>query len=229
MTRCEARHMPLAHAMLFLPYMMTRLRIVLCTLLLSSTALADRASTVSPDFVSAAPQRHIDRALVASPDGTKRIDPYDVVPFELNQAVLTEGGVTEVDRAAAWLRSHPRHRLVLEGHADAIGRAVYNEDLATRRMAVVRDRLLRHGIASDRVVMITFGEREAMDLDNPLHSADRKVVMYATELAPKAVIAVVRENRPAIVASWTERGALMQVTHGLELQTRAVPTQTVRR
>lgn len=198
------------------------------TLLLSSTAFADRATT-GPDFIGAAPPRHIERSLVASPDATSTIDPYDVVPFALDTAALTDAGLTEVDRAAQWLRSHPRHRLILEGHADAIGRAVYNEDLATRRMAVVRERLLRHGIASDRVVMITFGEREAMDLENPLHGADRKVVMYATELSPAAVVAMVRENRPAIVASWTDDGVLVQVAHGLQTPTRTVPPQTVRR
>ena len=205
--------------------MKTRLGILLGTLLFSSAAFADVANTTGPDFVSAAPPRHIDRSLVASPDGPQRIDPYTVLPFMFDKAALTAEGYDEVDTAARWLRSHPNHKLILEGHTDAIGLAPYNEDLATRRMAVVRQRLLQHGIASDRVVMITFGEREAMELENPLHAADRKVVMYATTLAPQQVVAVVRENRPAIVASWTQRGALMQVTSGLKQET----TTTVRR
>jgi hypothetical protein len=205
--------------------MKTRLGITLSTLLLSSAAFADVANTTGPDFVSAAPQRHVDRSLVASPDGPTRIDPYAVLPFLYDKAQLTLEGYDEVDTAARWLKAHPRHKLILEGHADASGVELYNEDLATRRMDTVRRRLLQNGIASDRVVMITFGERESMNVDNPLHGADRKVVMYATTLQPQQVVAMVRENRPAIVASWTQRGVLMQVTQGLRQQT----TTTVRR
>ena len=221
--------MPLAQPMLSSSYMRTRLGIVLCTLLSSSAALAERADTTSPDFVAAAPKRHIDRSLVASPDGEKRIDPFSVVTFQLDRAVLSDAGYTQVDTAAHWLKKHPKHMVVLEGHTDAIGLAPYNEDLATRRMAAVRQRLLQHGIPSNRIMLITFGEREAMDAENPLHGADRKVVLYATELSPRAVAGIVAHNRPAIVATWVERGALMQLTHGLEVPEKAVPTQTVRR
>jgi hypothetical protein len=204
---------------------MTRLGIVIGLLLCSSAALADRASTTGPDFVDASPRRHIDRTLVASPDGPSRIDPYTVVPFLFDKAVLTDEGYAEVDAAAHWLRAHPRHRVVLEGHTDALGLVPYNEDLATRRMATVRARMLQHGISSDRVVMITFGERESMDLDNPLFPADRKVVMYATALAPQAVIAAVRVDRPAMYAAWTERGALMELKQDGKLQTRTIATR----
>jgi outer membrane protein OmpA-like peptidoglycan-associated protein len=206
--------------------MKTRLGILLGVLLFSSAAFADVANTTGPDFVSAAPRRHIDRSLVASPDGPTRIDPYTVLPFQLNQAQPTAEGWDEIDTAARWLKRHPKHKLVMEGHTDAIGLAPYNEDLATRRMDTVRRRLLQLGVSSDRIVLITFGEREAMELENPLHPADRRVVLYATELAPQAVVAVVRENRAAIVASWTERGAMMQMQSGLTQPTKTI---TVRR
>jgi hypothetical protein len=148
------------------------------------------------------------------------------VPFQFDKADLTDAGYDEVRTAALWLRRHPSHKLVLEGHTDALGVDPYNEDLATRRMNVVRQNLLGLGIASDRIVMITFGEQEAMTVENPLFPADRKVVMYATELSPQAVIAMVRETRPALVATWTERGALMRLEHGLNTPTKTI---TVRR
>jgi outer membrane protein OmpA-like peptidoglycan-associated protein len=220
----EARHMPLAHAMLIPWIMMTRLGIVIGLMLSSSAVFADTATT-GPDFVNAAPKRHIDRSLVAS-QGATRIDPYNVLPFQFDSAQLTEAGYEEVTTAARWLERNPLHKLVLEGHTDAIGLAPYNEDLATRRMNVVRQHMLRHGVAPDRILMITFGEREAMELENPLFGADRRVVMYATKLTPHAVVAVVRENRPAIVATWTERGTLMQMQHGLTTPTKTI---TVRR
>lgn len=227
MHRGEARHMPLAHSMLSSPYMKTRSRVVLATLLWSSAALAEQAATTSPDFVAASPKRHIDRSLVASPDGDQRIDPDSVVAFQLDRSQLTDAGYTQVDTAAQWLKQHPRHLLVLEGHTDATGDAAYNQDLATRRMATVRQRLMQHGIPGDRVMLITFGEREAMDAEDPLHGADRRVVMYATELSPRAVAAVVERTRPAIVATWVERGALMQLTHDLQVPEKTVPAPQV--
>ena len=205
--------------------MTTKLGIILGSLLISTLAIANPVKTTGPDFVNATPKRHIDRSLVASPDAKHRIDPYDVVAFQFDAAMLSDVGVAQVDTAARWLKAHPRHRIVLEGHTDAIGLAPYNEDLATRRIAVIRERLLRLGVPSDRIVMITFGEREAMDAENPLHPADRRVAMYATELSPQAVIAMTREERDAIVASYTERGALIQYQNALATPTRTITTR----
>ena len=186
-------------------------------MLICSSAYADRG-TASPDFVGNAPKRHIPASLVAS-DRTEANDPYDVVAFANDEARMLDSGFAQVDSAARWLKAHPRHYLVLEGHTDAIGRDGYNEDLATQRVATVRGRLLRDGIASDRIVMITYGEREARSPDN---INDRRVVMYATTIAPQAVVAMTREHRDAIVATWTQGGQLMQMERKL-----TVPTKTV--
>jgi hypothetical protein len=190
---------------------MRRLAFVLGTSLLSSAAFADAPATSAPDFVSTAPQRHIDRSLVASPDPVKWIEPGDVLPFEHNSAWLTDAGLTQVDAAARWLKAHPKHRLVLAGHTDALGLEAYNQDLATRRMAVVRERLRQRGIPSDRLLMLTYGELGAMPETNPLHGADRKVVMYSTELPPQTLVAMAKANRPALIATWTDRGTLYRV------------------
>lgn len=202
--------------------MKARLGYLIGMLLFSSAAFAQHANTAGPDFVNAAPRRHIDRALVASPDGTGRIDPYDVVSFGFDKAVLTDLGLNDVDTAARWLKLHPQHKIVLEGHTDALGVSAYNEDLATRRMDVVRKRLLAHGISPDRIVMISFGENEARDTSDPVFAADRKVVMYATRLAPEAVVAVVRQNRPAVVAYWSENGSMVQMQHGYKTSAQTV-------
>lgn len=226
----EAHHVPLAHEMLIPWSMLAKVGIIVSALLLSSVALADKHknidSTTGPDFVEATPPRHIPRGLVASPDAAKPIDPWAVVPFELDKARLTAEGYDDVDRASRWLYSHPKHQIILEGHADAAGRVPYNDDLATRRMEAVRNRLIRNGIPNDRIVTITFGERESMDVKNPLHGADRKVVMYATTLSPQAVIAMVQQNRPAVFAAYSEYGQLMRVEQGLGQPARTI---TVRR
>ena len=184
---------------------------LLGTLLFSSAAFADHATT-GPDFVGASPRRHIDKSLVAS-NQTTRIDPGDVVAFAHDKAVLTAAGYDQVDAAAIWLKSHPRHKLVLEGHTDLIGVAPYNEDLATRRIDTVRRRLFQHGIHSDRIIMITYGEREAIIPDNP---ADRRVVMFTTTMSPQAVIAMTMAEREAVIAAWTEKGAMLTLASGVD-------------
>ncbi len=202
--------------------MKTTLGLVFGSLLLTSAALAD---TTGPDFVGNAPRPHIDRSLTASSGPQSKIEPGDVIAFKLDKATMTEAGFDQVDRAAYWLKAHPKHRLVLEGHTDKLGMAVYNEDLATRRIAAVRDRLMTLGIASDRIIMMTFGEREAISPENP---NDRRVVLYATTLSPKAIAAASFEDRDAAIATWTDRGSMKRIVKG-HVETQTTPTRQARR
>lgn len=206
--------------------MRTRLAFVLGTILMANACGSgnDKARTApTADFVQAAPERHIDRSLVAAPDAEGRIEPLDVVTFEHDRALLDTMSASQVDTAARWLNEHPDQKLVLEGHADATGVGYYNEDLAMRRIAAVRQRLMQQGVSGERIIMINFGDREAMDEGNPLFGADRRVVMYSTTLAPRAVAAMIdEEGRPAVAASWVEHGALIQLRDGLETPTRTV-------
>jgi hypothetical protein len=185
-------------------------KLMLATLLLSSVAVADRGPA-APDFLGRAPSRHIDQSLAASQQTTP-IEPLDVVAFKLDSSTLTEGGAAQLDSTAGWLKANPRYRIVLEGHTDKLGAMPYNEDLANRRLAVVRAALIHRGVASDRIVMITYGETDAITPENP---NDRRVVMFATAQPVRQVVNASLDHRPALVATWTERGALMQLQHGL--------------
>ncbi len=92
-----------------------------------------------------------------------------------------------------------------------------------RRIATVRQRLMQQGVPGERIIMVNFGDRKAMAEDNPLFGADRRVVMYATQLAPRAVAAMIdADGRPAVAASWVENGALIELRNGLETPTRTV-------
>jgi len=168
----------------------------------SSTVFADNATT-GPDFVNGS----------ASAKGG--IDPQDTIVFAHDKAVLSDTTLDQVDIAARWLVSHPKHAVVLEGHTDASGDAFYNEDLAMRRVTAVRERLLERGVASDRIILINFVEHEARELASPLHGADRRVVVYATKLSPEAVVGMTRDRRPAVAAAWTHDGTLVRVDEGL--------------
>lgn len=208
--------------MLLVPIMKTTLGLVFGSLLFTSAALADAPG---PDFVGGTQRPHIDRSLVASNGPHNKIEPGDVIAFKLNKATMTDAGFDQVDRAAYWIKSHPKHRIVLEGHTDKVGTAAYNEDLATRRIAAVRDRLMTLGVGSDRIIMMTFGENEAISPENP---NDRRVVLYATKLSPKAIAAASFEDREAAVATWTDNGSMKRIVKGMP-ETNTTPTRQARR
>jgi outer membrane protein OmpA-like peptidoglycan-associated protein len=178
--------------------------------LVASAALADNAP-IAPDFVGTAPPAHIDRNLAAS-NRMNRIEPTDAVAFRLGSAALAGDALDQIDHAARWLRLRPGYHIVLEGHTDKLGTMPYNEDLATRRIQSVRKRLLRDGIASDRIVMITYGETQAITPDNP---NDRRVVMFASNRPVRDIVTAQLDYRHALIASWTERGALMRMQNGV--------------
>jgi outer membrane protein OmpA-like peptidoglycan-associated protein len=175
--------------------MKTTLKMIIGSLVLSSAAFAG----TGPDFVGAPSRAHIDRSLVAS-SGTNPIDPGDIVPFSNDSAKLTDIGYAQIDRTALWLKVHPRHNIVVEGHADHPGTEPYNEGLSMLRAEAIRKRLLQNGISRSRIIMIASGEN---DLDfNP---AERHVRLYATKLSPQAVYAMAAEQKKVTQPEQTAR------------------------
>jgi hypothetical protein len=181
----------------------------LATLLAASfgtSAFADRGPA-APDFSGTAPARHIPRDLAAS-DGTAPILPLDVVAFHLDSAVLIPSAVVQVDRAAKWMLKHSNYKIVLEGHTDKIGDKPYNEDLATRRAALVRNHMIGWGVPADRIVLLIYGEADAKSPENP---SDRRVVMFASDRPTKEIVAGKLDHAArSITAVWTDRGTLFQ-------------------
>jgi len=80
-----------------------------------------------------------------------RSGPADILPR----------GRIELDRLAQQLRAEgvEVHSLVITGHADRLGSAAYNEQLALHRAATVRDHLQGAGLAMPMQVR-SMGERE---------------------------------------------------------------------
>ena len=204
--------------MLFLPGMKTTMKLVIGSLVMSSVALAGPA----PDFLGAPAKPHIDPHLVAS-SGTAPIEPSDILAFRFNDDLLTTSGYDQVDRAALWLKVHPKDKIVLEGHTDKVGDPPYNNDLAMRRVFAARKRLMQDNISTDRIIMLGYGE-----VDSAENPADRRVRMYTTRLSPQAVLALTVEDRD-VVASWTEKGKMMQLRRGMKGTETITPTVTARR
>jgi len=56
------------------------------------------------------------------------------------------------------LRDDPRLAVSVEGHTDSVGSDAYNMKLSQRRADAVRDYMVAHGIAADRITTEAFGE-----------------------------------------------------------------------
>ncbi len=159
-----------------------------------------------PDFVAARPPRGVPHGLAAS-DGTAPIAPLDVLAFANGSAALLPSAIAQIETCAKWSRAHPGFKIVLEGHTDHLGTASYNDDLAMRRAESVRQQLMVHGIPSDRILLVIYGEADATD---DVNINDRRVVMYASDRPTKEIVTASLDHMHARVALWTQRGTLFQ-------------------
>lgn len=167
--------------------------------ILTSTTIAP--ALAGPDFVTPSPRGG---TLTAS-SGTSELGPLDDVLFEHDSARLLPGSADQLTTIARWLRRHPSQKLVVAGHADALGAEGYNEDLATRRAAIVRSHLIDRGVSADRILVVVYGEAEDAFGTDPL---ERRVVMYTT-VRPFTEIVRASFDRGARTAMWQTPNALI--------------------
>lgn len=170
-------------------------------LAIASPAIADRAPA-GPDFLEHSP-RHgvVDRHLALS-DGKAPIAPLDVVGFAPGSPQLGATEIDQIDEAASWLRSHPRYHIALEGHAEAANSRDREQDLALQRASAIRERLIRKGISSDRIVVLVCGDHGS------------RVTMFASDEPVRTIASKSIDHRNSQVAVWTDRGALIQEEPG---------------
>jgi outer membrane protein OmpA-like peptidoglycan-associated protein len=97
----------------------------------------------------------------------KQIRIMQRIEFEYRKATLRPESTAVLEAVAAILEEHPHIKLVeIQGHTDNIGGSDYNLDLSKRRAEAVRKWLIDHGIASERLQTVGYGE------DRPLESND---------------------------------------------------------
>jgi outer membrane protein OmpA-like peptidoglycan-associated protein len=80
------------------------------------------------------------------------------VLFDLDKARLRPEGKATVEKAAAYLDQYSNDRVVIEGHACALGSEEHNLALGMRRAEAVKNYLVAQGIASERIRTISYGE-----------------------------------------------------------------------
>ncbi len=87
-------------------------------------------------------------------------DPFIIRPiyFRVNDDRLDDTAAPVLQVVVDLLRSEPRIRIVVVGHADETGPAEYNRQLALRRANAAADWIRAAGIASDRIEIEARGE-----------------------------------------------------------------------
>lgn len=82
----------------------------------------------------------------------------DNIFYEFDKATLTPESTEALDRLVVMLNENPNITIELSSHCDYRGNDVYNQRLAQRRAESVVNYLIEHGINSDRLTAVGYGE-----------------------------------------------------------------------
>lgn len=100
------------------------------------------------------------------------------ITFGFDSAELTPQARAQLDELGRAMRSDPLRTFGfrISGHTDAAGSEAYNEWLSQERAESVTSYLAEeHGIDTERLEPLGFGERELADWDNPMSGVNRRV------------------------------------------------------
>jgi outer membrane protein OmpA-like peptidoglycan-associated protein len=78
--------------------------------------------------------------------------------FETASYALLPASTVELDNLTDLMKANPAMRIEVGGHTDNVGNDEANQKLSEHRASAVRDFLLAHGIAPDRVTAKGYGE-----------------------------------------------------------------------
>lgn len=100
-----------------------------------------------------------------------------LIQFDFDSARIRPESRDALSNLAAALKSEDllRSRFAVEGHTDAKGNPDYNRRLSQQRADAVRDFLVGHGVAVERLVPLGKGASELALPDQPHAPANRRV------------------------------------------------------
>jgi peptidoglycan-associated lipoprotein len=99
------------------------------------------------------------------------------VYFDTASSKIRPGDAAVLAKNADWLKAHPNAAVLVEGAADPRGSLAYNQSLSERRAQAVRSYLVAQGVAPDRIMTMSYGERRlaCRTRDAQCWSDDRRV------------------------------------------------------
>jgi len=87
----------------------------------------------------------------------------DAIYFKTGSARLSPQATALLERKAAWLEEHAGVAVVVEGHCDDRGGRLYNLRLGHLRAGRVKSFLVRQGIDSGRLAVVSYGKERPVD------------------------------------------------------------------
>lgn len=105
----------------------------------------------------------------------------NVVYFDYDSYQVREDSLPLVTSVAEALAASPERQLRLEGHADERGTREYNLALGERRAQAVRELILIHGVNSDQIDVVSYGEENpaVVGSDEESWQKNRRVELIA--------------------------------------------------
>jgi outer membrane protein OmpA-like peptidoglycan-associated protein len=82
------------------------------------------------------------------------------VHFDFDKSTLRSDSVPVLREAVNTLKENPSVNVIVEGHTDSMGTEEYNQRLSVRRANAVKDYLVKHGVAANRLTARGMGENE---------------------------------------------------------------------
>ena len=88
----------------------------------------------------------------------EEIQVEDRVFFDLDSSSLKDNAKKILDNQAAWLKSDPSIKVIIEGHCDERGTREYNIALGERRANATKEYLVSNGVEEFRIKTISYGK-----------------------------------------------------------------------
>ena len=98
----------------------------------------------------------------APPKEYRADDALKPIGFAFDSATLRPADTKILDASAAWLVKNSEFLLLIEGHCDERGTDEYNLALGDRRARSAMNYLVAHGVPTDRITIVSFGEQRPL-------------------------------------------------------------------
>jgi peptidoglycan-associated lipoprotein len=137
-----------------------------------SVARADRERARADSVRAQVAREAADTSRASTPAGLTAADSAalaDQIHFDYDKADLMAGDLPKLDRKLQLMQAHPRLEILIAGNCDERGSDEYNLALGERRAAGAKRYLAAHGIAADRIGVISYGKERPVD---PGHTED---------------------------------------------------------
>jgi peptidoglycan-associated lipoprotein len=122
-------------------------------------AAAEPAPDPPPAAAEPAPPAPTTVASLPSPQEFSATDAVKPVHFNFNRSDIAQSETDVLDANVRWLQTNRDVLVLIEGHCDVRGTEEYNLALGERRARSVRDYLLAHGVAAERITTVSYGDQ----------------------------------------------------------------------